>query len=253
MLQQGIGTDEADPATAYRIFENTARNYGDQRAYCQMGIACLQGNGCPEDEALGKAYLDTAANMGNVLAMHTLGLCYLNGYGCVPDTNAAIAWLERAADNEKIESINALGDVYEAKGDFKNAVLYYEKAVAMGSLEGYCNLGYCYEQGQGVVLNSQKAYEHYLYAAEHGSTRGCMSVASCYINGIYVEQSVAEALKWFTKAAEDGNVVAMYYCGSILENGDDGVPADKKKAKQWYKMAAEAGYDPAAAALSRMK
>lgn len=253
MLQQGIGTKEADPATAYRIFENTARNYGDQRAYCQLGIACLQGNGCPEDEALGKAYLDTAANMGNVLAMHTLGLCYLNGYGCVPDTNAAIAWLERAADNEKIESINALGDVYEAKGDFKNAVLYYEKAVAMGSLEGYCNLGYCYEQGQGVVLNSKKAYEHYLYAAEHGSTRGCMSVASCYINGIYVEQSVAEALKWFTKAAEGGNVVAMYYCGSILENGDDGVPADKKKAKQWYKMAAEAGYDPAAAALSRMK
>ena len=253
MLQRGIGTKEADPATAYRIFENTARNYGDQRAYCQMGIACQQGNGCPEDEALGKAYLDTAANMGNVLAMHTLGLCYLNGYGCVPDTNAAIAWLERAADNEKIESINALGDVYEAKGDFKNAVLYYEKAVAMGSLEGYCNLGYCYEQGQGVVLNSKKAYEHYLYAAEHGSTRGCMSVASCYINGIYVEQSVAEALKWFTKAAEGGNVVAMYYCGSILENGDDGVPADKKKAKQWYKMAAEAGYDPAAAALSRMK
>ena len=71
MLQQGIGTKEADPATAYRIFENTARNYGDQRAYCQLGIACLQGNGCPEDEALGKAYLDTAANMGNVLAMHT--------------------------------------------------------------------------------------------------------------------------------------------------------------------------------------
>jgi TPR repeat protein len=45
----------------------------------------------------------------------------------------------------------------------------------------------------------------------------------------------------------------MYYCGSILENGDDGVPADKKKAKQWYKQAAAAGYDPAAAALSRMK
>ncbi len=253
MLQQGIGTKRPDPATAYRIFENTARNHGDSRAYCQLGIACLQGNGCPEDEALGKAYLDTAAGMGNVLAMHNLGLCLLHGFGCVPDTAAAIAWLEKAADNEKIESINLLGDIYEDRGDFKNAVLYYEKAVAKGSLEGYCNLGYCYEQGQGVVLNSQKAYEHYLYAAEHGSTRGCMSVAMCYINGIYVDQSVAEALKWFTKAAEGGNPVAMYYCGSILENGDDGVPADKKKAKQWYKQAAAAGYDPAAAALSRMK
>ena len=252
MLQQGLAIDP-DPASAYRIFENAARNYGDSRAYCQLGIACLQGNGCPEDEALGKAYLDTAANMGNVLAMHNLGLCYLNGYGCVPDTAIAISWLERAADNEKIESINTLGDVYEAQGDFKNAVLYFEKAVTRGSLEGYCNMGYCYEQGQGVVLNSKKAYEHYLYAAEHGSIRGCMSVANCYVNGIYVEQNMAEALAWFTKAAEAGSVVAMYYCGSILENGDDGVPADKKKAKKWYKAAAEAGYDPAAAALSRMK
>ena len=161
--------------------------------------------------------------------------------------------MEKAADNEKIEAINTLGDVYEAQGDFKNAVLYFEKAVTMGSLEGYCNMGYCYEQGQGVVLNSQKAYEHYLYAAEHGSTRGCMCVANCYINGIHVEQDMAKALEWYTKAAEGGNVLAMYYCGAILENGDEGVPANKKQAKKWYKMAAEAGYDPAAAALGRMK
>lgn len=253
MLQRGVGIDQADPATAYKIFENAARNYGDQRAYCQLGIACLQGNGCPEDQVLGKAYLDTAANLGNVLAMYDLGLCYLNGYGCVPDTAIAISWLEKAADNESIDAINTLGDVYEAQGDFKNAVLYFEKAVTQGNLDGYCNMGYCYEQGQGVVLNSQKAYEHYLYAAEHGSTRGCMMVANCYIHGIYVEQSVAKALEWYTKAAEGGNVLAMYYCGTILENGDEGVPANKKQAKKWYKMAADAGYDPAGAALGRMK
>lgn len=252
MLQQGIGVD-ADPATAYRVFENCARSSGDSRAYCQLGIACLQGNGCPEDEALGKAYLDTAAGMGNVLAMYDLGLCYLNGYGCVTDTAIAISWLEKAADNGRIDAINSLGDVYEAQGEFKNAVLYFEKAVTMGSLEGYCNLGYCYEQGQGVVLNSKKAYELYLYAAEHGSVRGCMCVANCYINGIYVEKDMAKALEWYTKAAEGGNVLAMYYCGIILENGDEGVPANKKQSKKWLKMAADAGYAPAAAALGRMK
>ena len=117
MLQQGIGVD-ADPATAYRVFENCARSSGDSRAYCQLGIACLQGNGCPEDEALGKAYLDTAAGMGNVLAMYDLGLCYLNGYGCVTDTAIAISWLEKAADNGRIDAINSLGDVYEAQGEF---------------------------------------------------------------------------------------------------------------------------------------
>ena len=252
-LQRGIGLKEADPKSAYHIFENVARNYGDSRAYTQLGIACLQGNGCPEDESLGKAYLDTAANLGNVLAMYDLGLCYLNGIGCRVDTTAAIPWLEKAADNEKIEAINELGDVYEAMGDFKNAVLYYEKGVTMGSMESYCNLGYCYESGQGVVLNSKKAYDLYMYAAEHGYPRGLTSVANCYLNGIYVEPNVAEALNWLTKAAEAGDIKAMYYCGSILENGEDGVPVNLKKAKEWYKKAAAAGYAPAAAALGRMK
>ena len=252
-LQRGIGIKEADPKSAYQIFENVANNYGDSRAYTQLGIACLQGNGCPEDESLGKAYLDTAANLGNVLAMYDLALCHLNGYGCRVDTAAAIPWLEKAADNEKIEAINELGDVYEAMGDFKNAVLYYEKGVTMGSLESYCNLGYCYEQGQGVVLNSKKAFDLYMYAAEHGYPRGLTSVANCYLNGISVEPDAAEALKWLTKAAEAGDLRAMYYCGSILENGEDGVPVNLKKAKEWYKKAAAAGYAPAAAALGRMK
>ena len=252
-LQQGVGFKEEDPKTAYHIFENVAHNYGDPRAYYQLGLACLQGNGCPEDESLGKAYLDTAVSLGSLQAPFTLGVCYLNGYGCRVDTAMAITWLEKAADNENINAINQLGKVYEAQGDFKNAVLYYEKGVTHGSLESYCNLGYCYEQGQGVVLNSQKAFELYKYAAEQGYNRGCRSVAGCYLNGIYVETSAAEALNWLTKAAENGDVLAMYYCGSILEEGEDGVPANPKKAKEWYKKAAAAGYDPAAAALSRMK
>lgn len=250
-MQNGIGIDP-DPKAAYKIYEGLVNNTHDARAYTQLGIANLEGNGCPEDMVLGHAYLDTAANMGNLLAMYNLGLCKLNGYGCRVDTSAAIFWLEKAADEESAKAINELGDVYEAQGDFANAVLYYEKAVAMGDLNGYCNLGYCYEQGTGVVLNSQKAFELYKYAADNGSTRGCMCVANCYLNGTYVEENVAEALAWFTKAAESGNVLAMYYCGNILENGADGVKADTKKAREWYKKAATAGYDPAAAALSRM-
>lgn len=251
-LMEGVGI-EADQESAYQIFENVVRRVDNPMAYCQLGVACLQGHGCPEDDALGKAYLDTAANLGNTQAMYYLGICYLNGYGCRVDTTAAIFWLEKASDNANINAINALGDVYEAQGDFKNAALYYEKAVAAGSMEGYCNLGYCYEQGQGVVLSSQKAFELYMVAAEHGYNRGCLMVANCYLTGVYVEANAAEALAWLTKAADNGSVTAMYYAGSILEEGADGVKPDKKKAKVWYKKAAEAGYEPAAAALGRMK
>lgn len=251
LVQQGVGT-EADPASAYKIWENVIRRTDNPAAYCQLGIACLQGNGCPEDEALGKAYLDTAANLGSTLAMRNLGYCYLSGYGCRVDTTLAVSWLEKAADNGDIRAINSLGDIYEEQEDFKNAALYYEKAVAAGDLDGYCNLGYCYERGQGVILNSQKAYDLYMVAAEHGSARGCRCVANCYFNGIHVAESASEGFRWMEKAAEMGDVMAMYYCGALLEEGQEGLPADPKKAREWYKKAAAEGYEPAAAALNRM-
>jgi TPR repeat protein len=252
-LQNGIGIEEADPKAAYKLYENIANTSHDARAYGALGLACLQGNGCPEDDNLGKAYLDTAVSLGHEASLFYLGACYLSGLGCRADTATAISWLEKAADNENIRAINTLGDIYRQQGELKNAVLYYEKAVTLGSLEGYCNLGYCYQEGLGVVLNSQKAYELYKFAADHEYNRAYRMLASCYTNGIYVEPSMAEALNWLTKAADNGDVIAMYYCGSILEEGDEGVPADKKKAREWYKKAATAGYEPAQVALSRMK
>ncbi len=252
-LQNGVGIPEPDPKSAYEIYENIAFKSRDPRAYGALGLACLQGNGCPEDATLGKAYLDTAVNLGHEPSIFYLGVCYLNGLGCRVDTATAISWLEKAADNEHIRAINTLGDLYRERGDLKNAVLYYEKAVTLGSLEGYCNLGYCYQEGLGVVLNSQKAYELYKYAADHEYNRAYRLLASCYMNGIHVETNMAEALVWLTKAADNGDVLAMYYCGAILEKGEEGVPADPKKAREWYKKAAEAGYEPAQVALSRMK
>lgn len=252
-LQNGVGVKEADPKAAVPMLETAAVCYHDSRAYTKLGLAYLQGNGCPEDEALAHSYFDTAANMGRVEAMYYLAICKLNGYGCRVDTAAAISWLERAADNESIDAINLLGDVYEHQEDFKNAVLYFEKGVAMGSLTSYCNLGYCYERGQGVVLNSQKAYELYRYAAERGSVRGMRSVAVCYINGIYVEEDYAEALNWMKQAAEQGDVTAMYYCGALLDEGGTNLPANPKEAVKWYAKAAANGSEPAQVALSRMK
>lgn len=256
MVQQGVGTHEPtndDLKGAYRIYETIVRHVDHPGAYYQLGLANLRGTGCPEDENLGKAYLDTAVSLGNIQSLYYLGICHLNGIGCNTDTLTAISYLERAADNEMIEAINTLGNVYEARGDFKNAVLYYEKGMTMGSMASYSNLGHCYEEGLGVVLNSQKAYELYMYAAEHGSTRGMRQMANCYMQGIFVEENMAEALKWLTQAAEAGDVLAMYYCGAMLEEGEDGVAANPKQARKWYHLAAQAGYEPAAVALIRMK
>ena len=251
-LIEGLGT-EADPESGCELLRRSLAIERNAQAYASLGLATLQGNGCPQDETLAKNYLDTAVSMGHEKSVYYLALCYLNGWGCQPDTAMAISYLERASDNGNIRAINELGDLYEEQEDFKNAVLYYEKGVTLGSLQSYCNLGYCYQEGTGVVLNSQKAFELYMVAADHEYIRGYLMVAQSYMNGMGVEQSFPEAMKWLEKAAEAGNPTAMYYLGAIYEEGEEGVKADLKKAKAWYKKAAAEGYAPAQAALERMK
>ena len=45
----------------------------------------------------------------------------------------------------------------------------------------------------------------------------------------------------------------MYNAGLLLEDGEDGVQRDLKRAKYWFKKAADAGYEPAAEAVKRLK
>lgn len=252
-LQNGWGVPQADPFTAYKIWKYVTQHTNNSQAYCLLGVACLQGIGIVEDDVMGKAYLDTAANLGNTIAARNLGVCYRNGYGCDPDTSKAIQWLETAANNDDATSMNMLGNLYKSMKQYPEAVKWYEKSVEAGDMDGYCNLGYCYEEGLGVILNSQRAYELYMTPAVYGFPRGYRRIAHCYIDGIYVEQDMAEAYKWMEKAALAGDEEAMFYCGVMLENGEEGLPANKKKAREWYRKSADAGYEPAIEALQRLK
>lgn len=251
-LQSGIGIDE-DPAEAYKIMQIARSRVNDPRVYSFLGLACLQGNGCPKDESLGKSYLDTAATLGSESAMYYLGICYMEGYGCDPDTTIALRWLEKAVDAGSTRACNMLGDYYEEREEYEKAVTYFQKAADCGDLTGICNLGYCYEKGYGVTLNYKRAYQLYMTAATQGSIRAYKMIANCYLEGIHVEQDAVEALNWLTKAADAGDVHAMYVIGSLLEDGENGIVRDLKKAKEWYKKAAAAGYEPAQAALNRLR
>lgn len=251
-LQDGTGI-EADPEEAYSILENVTRRTDNAMAYYSMGLARLNGQGCQQSETLGKLYLDTAAMLGYSRAMTLLGVCYLNGYGCEPDTAEAIKWYKNAIEAGSLDACNRLGYLYEAQEDYENAVACYQKSVDGGNLEGYCCLGLCYEKGRGVVLSYKKAYELYSVAAENGYGRGYLMLAFCYLEGINVEEDNVVALKWFIKAAEAGNVLGMYNAAALLEEGENGVQRDHKKAKYWYTQAAAAGYEPAIQALANMK
>lgn len=251
-LQQGVSL-EKDPVSAYSILESVVKKYDNPGAYYQLGLARLNGNGCQQSETLGKLYLDTAAMLGSDNAMRSLGICYLNGYGCQIDTAEAIRWFRNATEMGSLDACNRLGDLYEAQENYDSAFVYFKRAADAGYLESYCNLGYLYESGHGVILSHKKAFELYSYAAEQGYPRGFLMLGYCYMEGIHVDADAVAALKWFTKAAEAGNLRGMYNVAVMLEQGENGIQRDIKKAKYWYKQAADAGYEPAIKALSRMK
>jgi TPR repeat protein len=51
-------------------------------------------------------------------------------------------------------------------------------------------------------------------------------------------------MQWFRKAADQGLAVAQTNIGTLYEHGL-GVPADRKKARYWYELAAKQGYEVA--------
>lgn len=255
MIQRGQGTDQ-DLNQAYHLLQ-VAASYHNSSAYVELGVAAVNGYGCAQDAALAKSYFDTAASMGNNIAMYNLAMCYENGIGCEPDSNLVVQWLRRSVDHGYTSAINRLGDYYEegkyVEQSFEKAFELYQKGVELGSYTSMCNLGYCYEKGQGCVLNSKKAYDLYLEAAEGGFARAMYQVANCYAEGVYVEENYPKAVEWFEKAAEAGHYLAQFNLGVIYENGEEGVVVDKKKALKYYTMAAEQGFEPAQAAIDRMK
>ena len=106
------------------------------------------------------------------------------------------------------------------------------------------NLAYCYEYGEGVEQNEDRALYWYRRGAEAGSDYCMYCLGWNYSNGEGVEQNMTEAIRWYTAAAEGGNADAMHELGWHYDHGE-GVEQDMKKAICWYERAAEQNH-PAA-------
>lgn len=256
-LKEGIVTDGPRYDDAYQILEKAA-TYDCANAYLELGVMRINGFGCQADPVMAKSYFDTAASLGNSTAVYDLGICYRNGIGCQADSLTAISYFEQAAEMGNIRAINELGQIYEDAQMYKEAVALYENGVKEGSFASMCRLGNCYEQGHGVILNSTTAFNYYMMAAEHNYGLALFLVANCYLEGTGVEDNILKAEEYFNRAVQQGNILAAYQLGVLYQNGESDdhgnkIEADKKKAKTFFTIAASAGYEPAKAALEKLK
>jgi hypothetical protein len=141
-----------------------------------------------------------------------------------------------------VDFVNIIDRGLEAvdKKDYKTAVKLFSKACDGGNARGCYNLGFMYENGEGVQQDYSKAAELYTKACDDGSVKGCYNLGAMYANGKGVQQDYSKAAEFYTKAC-DGDSGVCFNLGLMYANGIE-VRRDKVKATEMYSKACDGGY-----------
>lgn len=197
------------------------------------------------------AELRRRAEEGDATAQNDLGAAYAGALpGLRHDENAAIKWFRKAADQGLAAALGNLGRLYlyQPDGDEerrREAVALLRRAVELGDSQAMCHLAWACRFGKGAAQNVGEAARLYRTAADLGNPAGLSALASLYAEGEGVAQDVREALRLSRLSAERGDPLGLYLTGKFYFDGSDGVLPDEQAAAEWFRRAAEAGFDAA--------
>ena len=89
------------------------------------------------------------------------------------------------------------------KGEYTKAVEYYRIAMALGSIDAICSLGYCFFYGRGVKKDYTIARYYFSIAKKYGSINATYKLGDMYMHGFGVKEDEGIALGLYIKAYED--------------------------------------------------
>lgn len=106
------------------------------------------------------------------------------------------------------------------KPDPAGAIMWYENAAKLGSVDAMINLGAIHSSRN----EHEKAYQWVLEAALAGNRRAWYDLGIIYFYGWYVNQDYTKAYEYFLKAYEAGEYLSCYFLGRYAEKGFIGTP-----------------------------
>lgn len=115
---------------------------------------------------------------------------------------------------------------------YREAFEWFDKAAAQDFVEAYVELGHCYDKGNGVAVDKEKAFECFSYAAYRGNVDGFYWCAEIYYNDDK-RKDIAKAFRYYKKAAEMGDTVAQVKVGNLYLHGE-GTQKNEKEAFHWF-------------------
>lgn len=115
-----------------------------------------------------------------------------------------------------------------------------------GSATAKRNLAELYDRGHGVARSDENATRWYGSAAAAGDHESMYQLAMAYEHGHGINKDQTAAAQWYARAADAGHPLAQYAIGEAYEKGRLGLPKNKAKALEWYRLAAAQGNKAAA-------
>ena len=135
-------------------------------------------------------------------------------YGIVPrDYDKAAEWYEKAAVQGHVRAHFYLATIYRLKSDDKKYMEYLARAANLGDPEAQFEIANTFQS----IGDRKSAVTWLMKAAEQGFTRAQVNLGYCYEMGDGVAKDLDKAAEWYNKAANLRNGEAKYLLNKLLE------------------------------------
>ena len=174
----------------------------------------------------------TTVKRQNLAKLYTLGAM------------AALSSVSYASEQMNHDTEFCLFAPANSTGDTTLTFNQLKKEAENGNAAAQVELGFCYQNGEGVAKDEKEAVNWFKSAAEKGNDKAqCVYALHCEI-GHHVPKDEKEAFNWYKKSADQGYAPAQCKLAQYYQAGL-GTTADLSKAIELYKKAALQGYPEA--------
>ncbi|MDX9692186.1 MAG: tetratricopeptide repeat protein, partial [Acholeplasmataceae bacterium] len=158
-----------------------------------------------------------AAKQKHTQAEYYVGLYYQNGKGIEQNIDQAIYWYEKAAMKKEKNALYHLAMILIKlpDKDYITIAKLLEQAAQLDHPNAQYNLAVMYHKGDGVKVDSQKAFYWYEKAAHAGLAIAQYNLGMIYFEGVMVAKDEDKAKELWKKAAAQGLEAAVKLMYSI--------------------------------------
>ncbi len=223
-----------------------AADSGDGFAIMELARCYHDGDGVKVDMQKAFKFIEKAVHIEYIPAYHLYGLMLIDGEGCIKDEMKGVEWVRKGAIENNSEAQCLLGryyfeGAYGISKSYEKALLWFEKAYNLGSIEASVLIGIMHLEGDGICVDSQTAVKYFKEAVEKEDEEARYLLGMCMFDGNGIERNRVKGLRMIREAANSDVIPANVFLAKAYSGQKEGVEKDEEETFKWCKKAAELG------------